>query len=141
MKYEIKKHGYGYEGIYNFINLALGCDRHFCHEIGSYQGDCIVFFKKGETYGMLNHAYGSCSGCDFYQSAYGYGNCDEVTSDALIELADHYLNSIRWFETKAEFIAYCTEKWIEGDAGYHIDKEDYVKAMRDGSVAFANQLN
>lgn len=127
MSYDKKIHGGYYEGIYNYI--AAG-GRHVMFSIGDWQGDHLVFFERNGQYGILNHAYGSCSHCDPYESC---GSDEERAS-----LAEDYKASVRWFDNKAEFLDYCENKWLAGDAGYHIDESDYVNIYTKEARKFAN---
>jgi hypothetical protein len=134
MKYNKKKHGRGYEGFYNFIAEKNNCIKHTNWEIGSYQGDAIACFIRNDgMVGLLDHCYGSCSGCDDYQAAdreWNDNNCDE-----LVELANEYEGRVRWL-TKDEQLKRCEEIWLEGQAGYHSDKEGFTKVYREQLPAF-----
>jgi len=137
MSYDKKKHGDGYTGIYEYILECFGGGVFESHDIGSYQGDNIVFFKCGERYGLLNHCYGSCSGCDNYQACDDWSS--EGTTDDLKLLADDYKASVVWYDTKQSFIDYCENKWLKGDAGYHIHDKDYVAVYTKKARIFANR--
>ena len=135
MKYSKKEHGYGYEGIYAFIAKKNNCIAHKDWAIGSYQGDAIAcFIRKDGAVGLLDHAYGSCSGCDDYQATDCYR---EKTCDELVAMADEYEEKVRWL-TKEEQLKRCHELWLEGQAGYHCDKEDFTKTYREEIPAFIN---
>lgn len=133
MKYSKKEHGYGYDGIYNFIALKNDCIAQTDWIIGFYQGDAIAcFIRRDGAVGLLDHAYGSCSGCDEYQST----DCDyDTTCEGLIEMADEYNAKVRWL-TKDEQLKRAIELWLEGQAGFHIDEADYTKIYREEIPAF-----
>lgn len=130
MKYSKQDHGYGYEGIYNFIAKKHDCVAHTSDQIGSYQGDAIAcFIRKDGMVGVLDHCFGSCSGCDDYEASDMYFS-DNGTSEQLIGLADGYEQSVRW-DTKENTLKRCDELWLEGQAGYYFDKEKFEKFYRD----------
>lgn len=58
------------------------------HDENDYQGDTIALLKKGNTYGILQFGWGSCSGCDALQA------CD--TEEETEELARGMAASIEW---------------------------------------------
>jgi hypothetical protein len=64
-----------------------------------YQGDSLLLVEGDGGYGLLVFGWGSCSGCDAYEAAYG----DEV---ALQGLAEELIESIKWFPTRAEAVTY-----------------------------------
>jgi hypothetical protein len=132
-QFKIKTHGYGYEGIYNFISEKNGCVKHTSVQIGDYQGDAMAcFIRKDGMVGMLDHAYGSCSGCDDYQAC--WADYDQE-NEALIELANDYEKRVRW-DTSENTLKRCEEIWLEGQAGYHIDKQGFEKWYRKTAPSF-----
>lgn len=136
MKYSKKEHGYGYEGIYAFIAKKNNCIAHKDWAIGDYQGDAIAcFIRKDGAVGLLDHTYGSCSGCDDYQAT--DRNWNDDTCDELVKMADEYEANVRWL-SKEEQLKRCEELWLEGQAGYHCDKEDFTKTYREEIPAFIN---
>ena len=54
-----------------------------------YQGDSILLVEKNGEYGLLTFGWGSCSGCDAYEAAYG-------NESELNELGDELVGSIEW---------------------------------------------
>ncbi len=132
MIFSNEKYGWGYDGIYQYIVESLSCDKFKSHEVGDYQGDSIVFFKKGSKFGILNHAYGSCSGCDSYQAC-------ENSEKELANLAEAFKDSVVWYDSAEEFIDYCENKWLEGDAGYHIHDNDYVEIYKSKARCFVEK--
>lgn len=69
-------------------------------EFGSYQGDWLAFVEyKGEK-GIVHGAYGSCSGCDAFQSQFDYN-----TSRPTIRGDKFYRNEDTWDEDSE-----CTEE-------------------------------
>lgn len=134
-KYDKKEHGSGYEGIYNFIAQKHDCAKHMSEQIGSYQGDAIaVFVRKDGMVGILDHAYGSCSGCDDYEAVNSY---EDETNNNLVELANDYEQRVRW-TTRDEALKRCDELWLEGQAGYHLDKETYTEIYKQAIPSFLN---
>lgn len=125
------KYGYGYSGIYDWIAKELGASEHASWEIGDWQGDAIAVFKFPDgRVGILNHCYGSCSGCDSYQAC---GSDGEIES-----LARSYKDSVFMFSSADDVLKHCSEKWTEGDAGYHIDAAGYTKLYKEQIPSFIN---
>ena len=123
MKYSKQNHGYGYAGIYNFIAKKHDCVAHTSDEIGSYQGDAIAcFIRKDGMVGVLDHCYGSCSGCDEYEGCH-------YDEKQLAELGDEYEQRVSW-KTKEDTLKRCEELWLEGQAGYHFDKQKFTQFYR-----------
>lgn len=54
-------------------------------EFGSYQGDWYALVEYNNEIGWINGSYGSCSGCDSFESEFGYGS--EPTSVG-VEMCD-----------------------------------------------------
>ena len=56
-----------------------GAEIHAFQNFGSYQGDWWAKVTFGAETGWINGSYGSCSGCDAFESEFGYGSdkCDE----------------------------------------------------------------
>jgi len=70
-------------------------------EFGSYQGDWLAFVEyKGEK-GIVHGSYGSCSGCDSFQSEFNYDTEPEINKNKF------YKNGNIWDEececTKEEY--------------------------------------
>lgn len=67
-------------------------------DLGYYQGDYVLVFREEDDYGysdsdrwgFLTIGYGSCSGCDAWQSA------DTVAER--LAIVTGLVNSIRWFD-------------------------------------------
>lgn len=67
-----------------------------------YQGDSFYLVKKGREYGLLIFGWGSCSGCDALEAA--YGSVTEAT-----DLRDGLYDSITWM-SKPDMRKYVNEK-------------------------------
>lgn len=70
---------------------AAGAEVHEFQEFGSYQGDWIAKVTfKGET-GFVRGSYGSCSGCDAFESEFGY---EDPTPEQLASFGLPYLEGL-----------------------------------------------
>jgi hypothetical protein len=134
--YSKEKHGYGYEGIYKFIAEKNDCVEFIYEQMGSYQGDAVAcFVRKDGQVGILDHAYGSCSGCDDYEASNDYS---EKTPNGLTELADEYEKKVKWSSAE-DALKRCEELWLEGQAGYHLDNKEYTECYRKRIPNFINK--
>ena len=55
---------------------AAGATVHAFQEFGSYQGDWLAKVSFGGNLGWIRGSYGSCSGCDAFQSEFDYDYSD-----------------------------------------------------------------
>ncbi len=55
---------------------AAGCEVIEFQEFGSYQGEWLALVKYDGEIGVVDGCYGSCSGCDAFESEFGYGEYD-----------------------------------------------------------------
>ena len=134
---------FGYEGTFQLAGAKV----HLFEQFGSYQGDWWAKVTyKGQT-GWINGSYGSCSGCDAFQSEFDctsheHGNdyvstydfakyydknCEKCVDlkDRLIKFGEGYLNYI-YTQEEAEEVA---AKHIEWDD----DAEKMVKFIKDNA--------
>lgn len=74
---------------YNELIDSMELDEVFSEHDNDYQGDSYYLFKRGDEFGILVFGWGSCSGCDALEAA--YGNIEETTA-----LRDDLYASIRW---------------------------------------------
>lgn len=79
-----------------------------------YQGDSRVLFEKDGKFGILIFGWGSCSGCDALQA------CD--TWEALEDEIQSIQNSVKWFDSANECLAYFENHDWKGDYSYHQDE-------------------
>jgi hypothetical protein len=56
---------------YEFVLKFAGAKVIDYKEFGSYQGNWIAVIKKGKSYCFVIDYFGSCSGCDAFQSEFG----------------------------------------------------------------------
>jgi hypothetical protein len=80
-----------------------------------YQGDSRLLYKDGGRIGYLNFGWGSCSGCDSLQA------CSSPSD--LEELQQRLFNSITWFDSAAEALAWFNEHDWEGDYSWNQDEQ------------------
>ena len=122
-----------------------GAEVHCFECFGSYQGDWWAKVTyKGET-GWVTGSYGSCSGCDAFESEFGYGeggcdnphyspveSCDackesaKVYAEKLAEFGKGYLDDLVMSQADAEKKA---EENIEWDS----DAEPMLKWIKDNA--------
>ena len=79
-----------------------------------YQGDSFVYYRDGNSHGILIFGWGSCSGCDALQ---GCGNESEL--DELIESME---KDIRWFTAQELYEWLNDEDYHETQYHSHIDE-------------------
>lgn len=63
---------------------AAGAIVHDFEHFGSYQGDWLADVTVNDARGFIRGSYGSCSGCDAFESEFGYSDeekCDEHRYD------------------------------------------------------------
>ena len=87
-----------------------------------YQGDTRVVYEKDGKHGLLIFGWGSCSGCDALQAC----NSREETAE-LIESTEQ---SIKWFDTLNELIAYVADEDRKTSFYWHEEKwKDFVRQV------------
>ncbi len=76
-----------------------------------YQGDTRALVKDGNRYGVLTFGWGSCSGCDALQAAWGYRDEDDPEAIRQItELRDQMWGEIHWEPDATSILRYLREK-------------------------------
>lgn len=100
---------------------------------GSYQGDHEVLLADGERRGFLMIGYGSCSGCDALEAAYGY--TDSPDWNRIVELAAGIRDDIHWADSAADLAAYLRAD-IEDPLKWYLH-DDEIKAVL---TAFISKL-
>lgn len=103
----------GYESLLETLEYEIV----YSGEFGDYQGDYLVMFKKDNRFGYLQFGFGSCSGCDSYQS------CEN--KEELIDLRDSLNNDIQWKSPK-EMISFLENRDWEGCVSFY-DKEQELE--------------
>lgn len=58
-------------GGYRIVAEARGHDVLWFREFGSYEGEWLLFSRDADDYYIWRGSYGSCSGCDHFQSHFG----------------------------------------------------------------------
>lgn len=96
---------------------------------GSYQGAWMAHVKLPTgVKGFIIDYYGSCSGCDSFESTFGYA--EEPTPEKLAEFGQPYLDQLL---TPREALTKCAEN-MEFDEDYLSMAEDIIKAIRAGDA-------
>lgn len=80
-----------------------------------YQGDSRVLYRDGNRYGYLQFGWGSCSGCDALQACGSYEDLDT--------LIENLRESVRWWESSEEAIAWLTKHDWNADYSWHADEQ------------------
>lgn len=111
---------------YKNVMMLAGATVHDFENFGSYQGDWWAFVTYKGVTGFVNGSFGSCSGCDAFQSEFEsvvhyhdkvavFGglyeseefkdDCDECknTKQRLIEFGEKYLDGIMSKEEAIEY--------------------------------------
>jgi hypothetical protein len=131
-----------------FVELALPW-RHSKSEFGSYQGDWFAFVEYQGKRGWVQGSYGSCSGCDAFQSEFDYGSngcrehwykTEDDCNDCKLALADY---DKRLTEFGASYLDYIqSQDEAEANAAKNIDWDidaaeelAFVKSFRDYVVS------
>jgi hypothetical protein len=107
--------------------VAAGAVVHKKAEFGSYQGDwwALVTFS-GKT-GWVNGSYGSCSGCDAFESEFGYGDEDQPDyHDRLKAFGLGYLDNILDQET--------AEKEAARNIEWDFDAEEMLQYLKANAI-------
>lgn len=134
---------YGYHGC---MQLA-GATVHIFKEFGSYQGDWWAKVTYGPFIGWVRGSYGSCSGCDAFQSEF---DCESHEHDgifvSLYELSKYYdKNCEKCVDLKDRLIKFgegClsyiyTQEEAEEAAAEHLewdhDAEEMLKFIKDNA--------
>lgn len=107
--------------------LESVCTVHEFQEFGSYQGRCCALVTHNGQTGWVCDWYGSCSGCDAFQSEFGWSMAEEEGApeyqEKLKAFALKYLDPLR---TQSEAEAYAGEDrgWDESST----EMMDFIKA-------------
>lgn len=95
------------------------CDDH------DYQGDSHALLEHGGEFGFLTFGWGSCSGCDAMEAAYGDRAAERAVLDGLCE-------SIIWFATLREAKDHVSSRDTANHFGCHGDGwEEFTKEVSE----------
>jgi hypothetical protein len=83
--------------------------------VGDYQGDFLYLLRNGDRFGYVCVGYGSCSGCDALEACESYEN--------LQRLYEFIRDSVDWWDSREEALAYFTDKDWSTDYTYHYKEE------------------
>jgi len=98
-------------------------------EFGSYQGDWWAYVIHDGKMGYVHGSYGSCSGCDAFQSEFGWRN--KETPETLAAFGKNYLEQMMPFERAIEEAA----EHIQWDS----EAENVVAWLKDIEAAARGQ--
>jgi hypothetical protein len=89
-----------------------------------YQGDSrLIYSDDNNRYGLLIFGWGSCSGCDALQAC---NNLQDIE-----QLRQRLSNSVKWYDTSQELLAYINEKDWELDYCWHAEEtRDFVEKAK-----------
>ncbi|WP_329759298.1 hypothetical protein [Stenotrophomonas geniculata] len=82
-------------------------------QFGSYQGDWFALVEYDGKTGWVHGCYGSCSGCDAFESEFGWS--DHERSDYQERLADFGTSYLEGLMTQEEALAEAS-RYIEWDS-------------------------
>ena len=85
-------------------------------EFGSYQGEWYAMVKFKGTVGWVSGSYGSCSGCDAFESAFGYCDKDDDYDRRLKKFGLSYLEELMSHQAAVNKAAANSEWDIDADA-------------------------
>lgn len=125
--------------------IVAGAEVHCFEEFGSYQGDWWAKVTYEGNVGWVNGSYGSCSGCDAFQSEFDYSshecngkrhyaddtdfneNCETCQSNKirLIAFGKEYLTRIY---TQEE-----AEKEASSNISWDSDAQEMVKFIKENA--------
>ena len=89
-----------------------------------YQGDTRVLYDNDGSIGILIFGWGSCSGCDALQAC--------TTMEEVQELCDGLQDSIKWFDSREEALAYVTEKDWKLEWCWHSEEtKEFIQEVTD----------
>lgn len=90
-----------------------------------YSGDTRVLFRDNRRYGWLQYGWGSCSGCDEYQSI-----CDDLEELQRFQKSLH--DSIKWFDDLNKAKVFFEEHDWEGDySGREEKQKEFIDQAKD----------
>ena len=73
---------------------AAGATVYEFREFGDWQGTWVALVSFNGSMGWVEGAYGSCSGCDAYESEFGYSDSEINFQKKLAAFGLHYLESM-----------------------------------------------
>lgn len=97
--FDVKDYEYSYEGLVD----SFGVEIVFAEHDKDWQGDSFYLLKDEQRYGFLQFGWGSCSGCDAYESSRDMGG------NALEELRDELWEKVVWKDSLDGLRAYMVE--------------------------------
>ena len=114
-----------YAGSYDGLLESAGMQILSETAVGDYQGDLYVtlYDPDDARYGFTVIGYGSCGGCDAYESC--YDNITELTS-----LRDSLVDGITWRESKEALSEWLVDRDHAGQ-WYCYDQEGWATACDD----------
>ena len=92
----------GYRDLIDTFGYEVVVEKHE----GSYCGDSFYAFKDGNRYGFLSFGWGSCSGCDWFESV--VGNLEETR-----KLQESLFNDIKWFYNKEQLLIWLSDEKVQ----------------------------
>lgn len=96
-------------------------------EFGSYQGDWWALVKYEGKAGWINGSYGSCSGCDAFQSEFGWFDDEKPDyKERLAEFGRGYLDNIY---TQDE-----AEKEAEKNLDWDYDAKEMIEYIKSNAI-------
>jgi len=103
---------------------AAGAEVYILEHFGSYQGEWLALVEFNGNAGWVEGSYGSCSGCDSFESEFDYRDDEkEDYKDRLAEFGMRYLDTI--YKTPEILPKYIKQ------AEWDLDAEEIVKFLQN----------
>lgn len=105
---------------------------------GDWQGDFAITLKRGDVYAFTIIGYGSCGGCDWYQSVFDYLESDEDIAKAEEDMARELEEGIDTMGDKNLVVEYILSNerlgndWYRHEDGWQVAVDRLVKSVRNG---------
>ncbi len=108
--------------------VAAGAEILAFQQFGSYQGTWFALCKHNGKTGWVTGSYGSCSGCDAFESEFGYEDEDKPDyKDRLRDFGKGYLEplltqeqalneaseNIRWDDEAQHMVKFVKKEWAK----------------------------
>lgn len=118
--YEIFEDKNSYHGV---LEMA-GATVHAFQDFGSYQGDWLAKVTYNGVTGWIKDSYGSCSGCDSFESESGYEQrTKNEWKEFSIKFCKDYLEDIRTYE---DMLKMCSE-----NLDWDMEAKDMIKFLEE----------
>lgn len=109
---------------YHWVLEEAGATVHAFQDFGSYQGDWLAKVTYNGKTGWIKDCYGSCSGCDAFESESGWKDrTKKEWHEFAVDFAKEYLDDIITFD---EVMAYAKK-----NISWDVDAKNMVEWLED----------